>query len=209
MANPQMVMYEEEFNQIQAIVDRLVKEANAQVVFIIDKSGEINIRAESGPAVVSSILTFEIPPEIITVTPSPATETTTPSPTATATPTDTPTATPLATPLPVNQTDQGGINFGDWLVALIVTAIISGANYWVVNIKSGLRWGVRAALLPVIGGMFTYTYAAISLPGSAAMLEKMGTWGILLIVIIGAGLGAGAVWLWQMLETRKIRPAQN
>jgi uncharacterized membrane protein affecting hemolysin expression len=41
MANPQMVMYEEEFNQIQAIVDRLVRESNAQVVFIIDKNGQL------------------------------------------------------------------------------------------------------------------------------------------------------------------------
>jgi len=41
MANPQMVMYEEEFNQIQAIVSRLVKEANARVVFIIDKNGQL------------------------------------------------------------------------------------------------------------------------------------------------------------------------
>ncbi|MBC7172393.1 MAG: roadblock/LC7 domain-containing protein [Polyangiaceae bacterium] len=41
MANPQMVMYEEEFNQIQTIVDRLVREANAQVVFIIDKNGQL------------------------------------------------------------------------------------------------------------------------------------------------------------------------
>ena len=41
MSNPQMVMYEEEFNQIQTIVDRLVREANAQVVFIIDKNGQL------------------------------------------------------------------------------------------------------------------------------------------------------------------------
>lgn len=41
MANPQMVMYEEEFNQIQTITDRLVREANAQVVFIIDKNGQL------------------------------------------------------------------------------------------------------------------------------------------------------------------------
>ncbi|NOY93033.1 MAG: roadblock/LC7 domain-containing protein [Deltaproteobacteria bacterium] len=41
MANPQMVMYEAEFNQIQAIVDRLVREANAEVVFIIDKNGQL------------------------------------------------------------------------------------------------------------------------------------------------------------------------
>src|SRR5690554_2348260 len=40
MSNQQMVMYEEEFNQIQSIVGRLVKEANAQVVFIIDKNGQ-------------------------------------------------------------------------------------------------------------------------------------------------------------------------
>ena len=41
MASPHMVMYEEEFNQIQTIVDRLVKDANAKVVFIIDKNGQL------------------------------------------------------------------------------------------------------------------------------------------------------------------------
>jgi len=41
MNHPQMVMYEEEFTQIQAIVDRLVKEANAKVVFIVDKNGQL------------------------------------------------------------------------------------------------------------------------------------------------------------------------
>lgn len=41
MANTQMVMYEEEFNQIQAVVDRLVKDANARVVFIVDKNGQL------------------------------------------------------------------------------------------------------------------------------------------------------------------------
>ena len=41
MVNPQMVMYEEEFNQIQAAVDRLVRDANAKVVFIVDKNGQL------------------------------------------------------------------------------------------------------------------------------------------------------------------------
>jgi len=40
MAQDQMVMYEEEFHQIQVIVDRLVKDANAKVVFIVDKNGQ-------------------------------------------------------------------------------------------------------------------------------------------------------------------------
>jgi len=39
--NPQMVMFEEEFHQIQAVVDRLVKEANAKVVFIVDRNGQL------------------------------------------------------------------------------------------------------------------------------------------------------------------------
>ena len=41
MAKDQMVMYEEEFNQIQNVVDRLVKDANAKVVFIVDKNGQL------------------------------------------------------------------------------------------------------------------------------------------------------------------------
>jgi predicted regulator of Ras-like GTPase activity (Roadblock/LC7/MglB family) len=41
MSAPQMVMYEEEFNQIQTIVDRLVRDANSKVVFIIDKNGQL------------------------------------------------------------------------------------------------------------------------------------------------------------------------
>jgi predicted regulator of Ras-like GTPase activity (Roadblock/LC7/MglB family) len=45
MSNPQMVMYEEEFHQIQAIVARLVREANARVVFIIDKNGQLIAQA--------------------------------------------------------------------------------------------------------------------------------------------------------------------
>src|SRR4249920_2757773 len=41
VANPQMMMYEEKFNQIQNVVDRLVKDANAKVVFIVDKNGQL------------------------------------------------------------------------------------------------------------------------------------------------------------------------
>jgi predicted regulator of Ras-like GTPase activity (Roadblock/LC7/MglB family) len=36
-----MVMFEEELNQIQAVVDRLVRDANAKVVFIVDKNGQL------------------------------------------------------------------------------------------------------------------------------------------------------------------------
>jgi len=41
MAAPQMVMYEEEFKQISTICERLTKEANAKVVFLVDKNGQL------------------------------------------------------------------------------------------------------------------------------------------------------------------------
>jgi predicted regulator of Ras-like GTPase activity (Roadblock/LC7/MglB family) len=36
-----MVMYEEEFIQISAICDRLSREANSKVVFLVDKNGQL------------------------------------------------------------------------------------------------------------------------------------------------------------------------
>jgi len=41
MADPQMVMFEAEFRQINSIVDALVRAANASVAFIIDKNGQL------------------------------------------------------------------------------------------------------------------------------------------------------------------------
>ncbi len=41
MSNQNMVLYEEEFLQIQSVVDRLLREANARVVFTIDKNGQL------------------------------------------------------------------------------------------------------------------------------------------------------------------------
>ncbi len=200
-------LYHEGENVPAQFIDSPTTQGIARTKLLADQAGEINIQAESGAATTSDVLTFDIPPEAITPSPQAPTQTQTVSPTATVSPTSTPTTTPQATITPLNTTDQGNTNFGDWLVALIVTAIVSGGNYWFINQKSGLRWAVRGALIPIIAGMLTYTYLAISLPGSESMLEQMGTWGVILLVIIGAGLGAGAVWLWQMFELRNVRPA--
>jgi hypothetical protein len=189
------------------IIETQTAQGIARANFVIDQSGEINIQAESGSAVTSDILTFEIPPEAITSTPPIPTQTPTPTLTPTIVPTITPTATPQATPIPAKVPSQGNLDFGDWLVALIVIVIISGADYWLINMKSGLRWGVRGALLPMISGMITYIYLAINMPGSESLLNQMGTWGVLLIVIIGAGIGVGAIWIWQMMDLRHIKPA--
>ncbi len=37
----QMVMYDQEFQQISAVCDRLAREASAKVVFLVDKNGQL------------------------------------------------------------------------------------------------------------------------------------------------------------------------
>jgi beta-N-acetylhexosaminidase len=175
---------------------------------IIDQSGVLSVRAESGQAVSSDVLIFDIPSELVTSTPPAATQTVMPTFTTTPSPTVTLTPTPEATPIPPDVNNQGTVDFGDWLAALIVIALISGGSYRFISLKYGLRWGVRAALLPLIGGMFTYTYVAINLPGSGRMMGKMGTWGVLLIVILGAAIGFGGLLIWQQLENRKTKPVK-
>ena len=99
------------------------------------------------------------------------------------------------------------MDFEDWLAALLLVAMISGGNYWVMNSKRGLRWGVRAALIPFIGGLLAYTYLAINMPGSETMTQNIGIWGVLIVSTFGAAIGVGAVIIWQMVENRKVKPA--
>jgi predicted regulator of Ras-like GTPase activity (Roadblock/LC7/MglB family) len=41
MSNPQLVMYEEEFQEINDVIGRLLKEANSKVIFLVDKNGQL------------------------------------------------------------------------------------------------------------------------------------------------------------------------
>ncbi|HUT51843.1 MAG TPA: roadblock/LC7 domain-containing protein [bacterium] len=41
MAASGMIMYEEEFHQISAILEKLTKDANGKVVFLVDKNGQL------------------------------------------------------------------------------------------------------------------------------------------------------------------------
>ncbi len=199
-------LYHEGENVPAQIVDTQTSQGVARGSLMLDQAGELIIYAESGQAVSSDAVIIDIPPELVTATPQPPTQEPTVTYTPTPSPTLTQTSTPEATPTPVSPPDQGTVDFGDWLAAFIVIAIVSGSNYWVINTRHGLLWAVRAALLPLIGGMVTYTYIATDMPGSKAMTEKLGTWGVLLIAILGAAIGVGTVLFWQQLEVRKTRP---
>jgi predicted regulator of Ras-like GTPase activity (Roadblock/LC7/MglB family) len=41
MSNSQMVMYDEEFQEINHVIGCLLKEANAKVIFLVDKNGQL------------------------------------------------------------------------------------------------------------------------------------------------------------------------
>jgi beta-N-acetylhexosaminidase len=202
----QFMLYHDAESVPTQVVESQTSQGIAKGDLMIDQSGEINILAESGQAV-SDVLNIEIPPELVTSTPLPPTQTPTYTYTSTLNPTNTTTPTPPPTPIPVIVSNQGGVDFGDWVAALLIVAVVSGGNYWLMYSKRGLRWGVRAALLPFIGGLFTYTYLAINMPGSDSMTQTMGTWGVLLISIVGALLGVACYFIWQVVEDRKIKPA--
>ena len=41
MASPQLVMYDEEFKQINIVIEKLLRETNAKVIFLVDKNGQL------------------------------------------------------------------------------------------------------------------------------------------------------------------------
>lgn len=173
----------------------------AHATIHVDAAGSTEIRVESEPAKKSDILRFNAPPEPGTETP--ATPTVTPSPTMTVTPSPTPTETPAAVIQPPEP--RGSTNMIDWLLAIIMTTIAGAITYWFSTTVGQVRWGVRGALLTTIGGMLAYTYLALGMPGSKGLVQHTGTWGVLLITFLGAGLGWIAALGWRGLkETKKI-----
>lgn len=171
----------------------------ARTTFLIEESGTIVIHARSDPAIESNFLQFDIPPEglptiefVITQFP---TETVTPEP-------DT-TETIIAAETPAPPGPPSTTSLLDWIIATGVSILIGTAIYWFTKTFGRLRWGVRASLLAVIGGILAYLYIAFSLPGSEQLLSIPGAWGILMVTVLGAAIGWGASYGWQKIdETR-------
>ncbi|CAH2032511.1 roadblock/LC7 domain-containing protein [Trichlorobacter ammonificans] len=41
MSNAQMVMYDEEFKEINEVIERLLRDSNSKVIFLVDKNGQL------------------------------------------------------------------------------------------------------------------------------------------------------------------------
>lgn len=62
------------------------------------------------------------------------------------------------------------------------------------------RWGVRAALLAVIGGLLGFSYLAVRLPGSEQILQNAALRTVILVSIGGALAGLAIAFTWQQLD---------
>lgn len=167
----------------------------ARTTFLIDRSGTLELRAESDLAENSTVIRFDVPPEGGVL--AGPTETPAPTPSPTLEPTPTTTATPESTPTPA---DRQHPDLADWFLALVASVGLGGAVYWLTSLFGVLRWGVRSGFLCLIGGLVAYSYLAFGMPGSAQILQNAGSWGVLLVTMLGSSLGWGAAWSWQRLE---------
>jgi beta-N-acetylhexosaminidase len=168
----------------------------AKTVVRVEGDGMLQIRAESERARNSEILQFEVPSEIEPVSPTPE-PTQTPTLTPTLVPTVTPTPTEAVEVIPLEEPRH--ILFSDWLIATFVTLGIGLSAYWIALSAGQIRWGLRSGLLALIGGLVSYAYLALDLPGSPTIIQNNGGIGVLTITLLGAVLGGAIAWGWKGL----------
>lgn len=192
----------------------------AQLDYVLEartEGGQFRIVAESGAALISQELDIRVETTesgggaqvtIIDPTPQPSpTDEPTPSPTPTATalPTDPPepTTAMVETPLPP---EEPGIRIElseFWLLTAVFAGLLisSGAAFSLgrqqqVALEQQIGW----PLWSIIGGLLSYIYFRLGLPGSSALGEIHMGWGFLL-TLTGGLAGLGTYWLRQKFSS--------
>ena len=170
-------------------IDASTVEGVARVSFSIDRPGLLEISATSDPAMSSVVLQLNVTSEgssVTVVTPTPIPEFT-PTPTVIV-----PTPTVVAT----SPLKQGYPGFSGWVSMVILVVAFGFLAFWLGNKLAGIGWGLRWAFCVVLGGLLTYTYLAMRLPGAAAYLHQSGWSGLMGVVLLGAAAGFGSAYAW-------------
>jgi beta-N-acetylhexosaminidase len=169
------------------------KSGVARTTLSVTSPGAVEIHAESETAR-SDSLHFDIPSpsgEVVTATP-------TELPTATITPSPVPpTPQPAETPAPAQPPDRPGL--GDWLMAVMISIVIAWSSYRLAALIGQVRWGVRTGFLALIGGLAAYSYLALEMPGSRALLDSSVPRSIFLGTLAGAALGLLIALSWRAI----------
>jgi beta-N-acetylhexosaminidase len=192
------VITQGESNVIQQQIETATTNGVAAASFRLDQIGLIKIRVESGPARVSTTMTLDVSNDgsIPTfITPTPAI-----TPTATEIP---PTPSPTPKPGTILTTSEGFPTFLGWFLALLFMAAGVAMAYWLGLQFAEARWATRWALLTLLGGLASYNYLTLEMPGSVAWLEGQGSSAFLQAIALGQIVGFLAGWFWRLMAERR------
>jgi beta-N-acetylhexosaminidase len=182
----------DETGSILKQVEATTVDGMARASFVIDKPGKVEVHAVSEPAVVSDVLQFDATSEGVAVTVVAPVVTDTPEP---------PTPTPTAIPENNFISPEGYPRAGIWFIVLL--GIVGGAmlTYWATSRVIAPRWGLRFALLALIGGFGAYNYLALGFPRALAWVasDSGGAFGVLLFTLAGEACGIILAWVWWRL----------
>ena len=177
-------------------IDAVTAQGVASAPFNIAQVGLLDIRATSDLAS-SVVLTLDVSKGGFSVAIA--------TPTEINQPTSTPTVTPTPTPVASSPLEKGYPGFGGWFAMVLVLGGFGYLAYWLGDRLTERRWGVRWSICIVLGGLLTYTYLAIRLPGSTSYLQKTGWLGMIGVVLIGVLIGGVVAYVWFRLvrESKK------
>ena len=174
-------------------IDAATLQGVAGISFGITHPGLLEIHAASDPALTSVTLQMNVSGggfSVTIVAPTPITSPTPPS-SVTITPEITPSV-PLA---------QGYPGLGGWFMSILLLGGLGALVYWLGSRYISARWAMRWTLCTVLGGLLAYSYIAVRLPGASAFLQKVGWLGMSGVIVLGAGIGLLAAYLWQRFVT--------
>jgi len=195
----------------------------AEVEEGVERTGTLEVSAESPPALSSIKWMFIIPEDepVVVATEEPPTPTPTSTPTATPTPTHTPTAiatptaTPTATAMPTATATPTSIPTPIPTSAPVPEPIVAGHDLWrsllavflvgltgfVVELSGGqtLSRGMRAFLWALVWGLVGYNLYGLDVPLARWVREVASGWGVILVCLVFASVPVGFA-LWRRLS---------
>jgi hypothetical protein len=99
----------------------------------------------------------------------------------------------------------------EWFLSLLVITVGAALSFFVAFLwQRSVLWSLRWGLCVVMGGLLSYLYLAVSLPGGISWVQRNSTGGIIGIAAIGilGGWLVGLVW-WLLQSTRKFSPVKR
>lgn len=165
----------------------------ARASYRIGSKGLLQIRVASDPAVTSSILQLDVPPDAAAVVIAMAP---TAVPSETPSPTPEPSVSPTPTLTPADGSNSAKPVFGAWVLSIIIIILGCGLVYNLGLRLHSSRWGIRWALCAGLGGLTSYVYLASGMPGGKSWLILTGTAGTVGIVFLFMAFGWAVGVLW-------------